>query len=643
MADQIYKVRDPAGNLREIKGPAGATDDQVIAQAKTLFGEKAPDAIDQGAMDFAKDMPWHQQALAGMGKAVADTGRGVGQLVGMVSRDDVAKAREQDAPLMKTGGGITGDIAGNVAMTLLPGGVLRSAGALTKAAGAAEAGNALRVAGNTLLAPTTIPKAVAVGAGMGLAQPSTSTKETILNTGLGAGATAVVPAAAQGLRMVKAAAEPLYEGGQQQIVGRLLNRVAGKDAPAVAEKLKQAATPFVGPTPEGEAVRGTLGEIVPGSVPTVGQAAGNPGVASLERTATAIEPAVGNEVAQRLKDQNAARIAHVETVAGEPGKREFFDAERRATAEELYQNAYDKGIDITRHPETGRFLSKAEIAGTKGEITKLMQRPAIQTAVEKARELAANEGVSMKDMTGSVKGLDYVKRALDDQIGATAGNEQRILIGLKDRLLTTLDRISPDYAAARKVFADMSKPINQMDIGQSLLDKGVNKVTDTLEPGKFINSLTDKTAAGATGFKKATLEGTLTNAQVNKLEAVKEDLQRAVAARNSAGGPGSDTVKKLAYSNLIDAAGIPTWLRALAPAQVAGNVASRGADALYGRANKEMGTKLAELMLDPGKAAQVMQLARQQGGGTKLLELISKGGSTAGLLASPALVNSQQQ
>lgn len=38
METQIYKVRDPSGALREIKGPVGATDEQVIAKAKELFG-----------------------------------------------------------------------------------------------------------------------------------------------------------------------------------------------------------------------------------------------------------------------------------------------------------------------------------------------------------------------------------------------------------------------------------------------------------------------------------------------------------------------------------------------------------------------------------------------------------------------------
>ena len=37
MAEQVYKVRDPDGNLRKIRGPAGASDDEIIAQAQKLF------------------------------------------------------------------------------------------------------------------------------------------------------------------------------------------------------------------------------------------------------------------------------------------------------------------------------------------------------------------------------------------------------------------------------------------------------------------------------------------------------------------------------------------------------------------------------------------------------------------------------
>jgi len=45
METQIYKVRDPSGALREIRGPVGASDEEVIRQAQVLLGKpetKAP-------------------------------------------------------------------------------------------------------------------------------------------------------------------------------------------------------------------------------------------------------------------------------------------------------------------------------------------------------------------------------------------------------------------------------------------------------------------------------------------------------------------------------------------------------------------------------------------------------------------------
>ena len=51
MATQIYKVRDPSGAIREIEGPAGATDDQVIAKAKELF------AVPETSTPAAEGMP----------------------------------------------------------------------------------------------------------------------------------------------------------------------------------------------------------------------------------------------------------------------------------------------------------------------------------------------------------------------------------------------------------------------------------------------------------------------------------------------------------------------------------------------------------------------------------------------------------
>jgi len=45
MAEQLYKVEDPTGNIREIVGPAGASDEEVIAQAKQLFATTEGGAV----------------------------------------------------------------------------------------------------------------------------------------------------------------------------------------------------------------------------------------------------------------------------------------------------------------------------------------------------------------------------------------------------------------------------------------------------------------------------------------------------------------------------------------------------------------------------------------------------------------------
>jgi hypothetical protein len=101
-----------------------------------------------------------QNFLAGAGKALTDIGRGAGQLVGMgPSPEEVAQQRQQDAPLMKTGAGVAGNITGNIAAGL-----------------------------PTMFIPgvNTYTGAALVGAAMGALQPVESGGERALNVGIGA-------------------------------------------------------------------------------------------------------------------------------------------------------------------------------------------------------------------------------------------------------------------------------------------------------------------------------------------------------------------------------------------------------------------------------------------------------------------------
>ena len=119
--------------------------------------------------------------LAGRGKAIADLGRGAGQYLGLVSRQDVQDSRERDAPLMATTAGKLGNIEGNITSTL----------------------PALAIPG-----ANTVAGAGLIGAATGALQPSVSTGETVRNTvlggALGAGGQVVGNAVAAGAQKILA-------------------------------------------------------------------------------------------------------------------------------------------------------------------------------------------------------------------------------------------------------------------------------------------------------------------------------------------------------------------------------------------------------------------------------------------------------
>jgi len=80
MAEQIYKVRDPTGALREIKGPEGATDDEVIAQAQALFsapevstGKKSVNWANETIATAVDAFPNFPSNVMNLGRAVAGT------------------------------------------------------------------------------------------------------------------------------------------------------------------------------------------------------------------------------------------------------------------------------------------------------------------------------------------------------------------------------------------------------------------------------------------------------------------------------------------------------------------------------------------------------------------------------------------
>jgi hypothetical protein len=408
-------------------------------------------------------------------------------------------------------------------------------------------------------------------------------KNAAIGAAIGAPLGAVAPAiSAVGSKIAQGArglVEPLYEQGQQRILGRFLRETAGGESAKAMRNLR-AAQPLVS-----------------GSMPTAAEAAGVPSLAALQRTAVGISPASTNLVAARQQAQIEARANALRNIAPESRVSKYADLRERV-ADDLYTDAI-KPIDL------GQITPKL----TK-EINTLTKTPAIKEAMSQAQVNAANKGMDIADPAGSMRGLHETKMALDGQIktvkaklerdaaGATSA-ELDGLMSAKKRLLGFIEEISPEYKTARLTYERLSKPVEQLESIAKLAKKSISPENEKIFTSRFSNDL-----------QKVIDEGKLSERQLARLNLIKEDLARSKFAQEAGKGVGSDTVQKLAYSNMMQTAGIPTALTGSAASGVLGNVASRTGDVLYGRANKEMAQKLAEALMSPEDTLRLMRVGK---------------------------------
>lgn len=425
-----------------------------------------------------------------------------------------------------------------------------------------------------------------------------------------------IPLAVAGAKRIygtaKGLVEPFYQSGREAIIGRTLNTASGGQKDAVAQALMQAR------------------ELVPGSAPTAGQAANNAGIASLERAASAIDPTVTVEYAKRMAEQNAARTGALRGIAGTDADRAFAEQMRKTSTAPLLDAVKNSQAPVDPSRTVGLIDSLIEKSPGRTQLT--------NTLKQVKDSLYKDDGTLRSNAAELYQGA---RKNITDLLNAKAGDGSKLNEAISRELsvvMKSLDhqigKAEPAYTAFLHDYAEMSKPINRMDVGRKIEEKAINKLTDVLQPNAYANALSDKTAQQATGFKRATLDKTMTLGQLDTLKSIKDDVARALVAQNSAGTVGSDTVKKLAYSNLIDRAGVPTFLREFAPTQIVGNILARGGDAAYSAANRDLSQQLALTLLNPKDAARMMGKAVPSRYDAIVSELLKKGapmtGATAG-------------
>lgn len=538
--------------------------------------------------DATEGMSTFDKLRAGFGKSIYDTARGLGQMVGAVDRADVADSRKLDSDLMKTGAGKIGDFLGNVATTL----------PLALVPGA-----------------NTVKGASLIGSIAGLAQPSTSTEETLKNIAFGGaaggGGVMVGRGLAAGYQGVTGMLRPMTEKGQKQIAAEVLQSSATDPVRASANAAKAKA-------------------LVPGSNPTVGQVADDAGLAQLERTLYNNPDAQG-PLARAYTAQQDARRKAIADVAGTPEYRASIEEGRRIFSNEDFAKAFAQGFDAD--------MAKA----LKPQIDSLMKRPSIQSAKMIAKSLAAERDVALKDF-GSVEGMDWLRKALDNQIskanapGSSIGKEKlSALLQTKNDLMQTLEQIAPGYSEAVTNYAKMSRQVNAADVAADLQSRLYKNAE--FGSGKELGATYQNELAKAmdsvkrqTGQDKA-LADVMNSGDFATLQNIAKDLARKENAQNLGRAVGSPTMQNMMGQNLLNRIAGPLGMPQSFSQNVIASTLSRPYDFMAKAAQPRIAGYLSEAMADPLYASELLKLVSKPTKMSLLGRSAEKYTSIPGLLA----------
>lgn len=592
---------------------AGATED-ARALAQAIIAIKSPAAEKPVAPQAFDDPGVLQSTLIGAGRTFDRLGKGMQQLYygatgnnkklqelkQLAAEDDTAYKPLQEAHPFATGVGES-----------LPSMVLPGGGAKTLIGTAAK-----------MSAASAIPAMLEYG----------DAGDRLQRGAIAGAAGAAVPAVGAVFKSAKSFAEPLYAGGRDLIVGRTLNRITGDEAGNVISKLKSASP------------------IVPGSIPTAAEVAENGGIAAMQRSAAQANPST---FAQRAMEQASARLDALRGVAGDASKLKAAETARDVAAKPIYDQA--KSEFMKNSPELSAILESLppEVMAKAHSLALLAREPlrigkdipahTVETGLLDASGKAITKDVAAQQSAYSGKALHYIKLALDDTLGKTGdgalGNvEKRLMTGAKEDLLNVVDAGIPSYGAARQKYAELSRPVNQMQVGQALYDKLKPALSDFGALGQeskaqYANALRngDKLAADATGFKNATIASIMEPTQLNTLNNIGKDLARKANAENLGRGVGSDTFQKLAMQNIAEQSGMPRLVGGLLDLPGV----SRATKWVYRDTDEQAQKVIAEAMLNPAKAAQLMEAANSGllKNSPKLRQaLIQSGLRTGGLL-----------
>jgi len=362
-------------------------------------------------------------------------------------------------------------------------------------------------------------------------------------------------------------------------------------------------------------------EIVPGSRRSAGEmivASGQSGTqfpALEQKVLSQFNPTQQAEIeAARGK----ARSESIAKISDTPEAQQSAVEARTAATKPLYQRA------------------AANLAETDEVFAKLMETPTMEEALGAASRMAADRqqpfmrgeikpaetvksgvlGPTGEELTREIpaqtaklsgQALQDIKIALDEAVKPRANEtaaqaaQRQAATGVRAQYMEWLETNAPDLMKAREVFAEKSKPINVMEVGQVLKTALESPLDETASrAGVFANAVrnapnTLKKATGEARFDR--LSDVLETGDLQRVSKILEDLRT------------SKEYKDLAKAGRVEAEGI-SGAQLPAPKGFLNRVATvsnRILEAVEGRINRAAAIKIAEAAYDPQRMAAMIQ------------------------------------
>lgn len=315
--------------------------------------------------------------------------------------------------------------------------------ALAPVAGTAVGGRALGVTGETLAGRTLA--STASGAGIGGADAAVRSggdpMETLKGVGFGAGAGLIAPVAGAA---IGAGAKRVLDWMRSPGQGVERNIASSLASDGLDQAGAQARIAELGP-------QGMIADLGPNAQGDLSAIASMPGRG---------QTVARNALADRAAGTGDRIRADADTILGQNGDvaadRAAYVQQRAEAAAPLYERAYAEPWTQTEGVDT------------------ILRTPAGRSAFRDAQRWATNEGVPLDPSRLDVRGLDLVKRSLDDQISvaqrAGRSNEARILTAMKNKVVADAPQ---SYRDALSAYSGPSGIIDALDNGQSVFQRGV--------------------------------------------------------------------------------------------------------------------------------------------------------------------------